>query len=279
MLYQLENKELESVWLVSSGKVNDIVVCKETNTASAKYYTLLIVKDHQVVKRFLSIYTKAGDSCKNSLVEVFATGGVFYIVYMFQQERRLEQFFLEKIYSFADCEKMARKIIVACLESKLPYPLLYLAFTQKQVHLSEDRHIYFGFQFHLEELDEKKGEPECVRACVSYIIGLMERKRKYLQPFPISLKLLQQKEQRNTYQTFEELYKDLCITGFPHKKVIEKWVKKYQGMLCHVILVFSTIMGILALAMAVFQILTGDNLFMWFLDNSFQQIGTESLLQ
>lgn len=50
MFYQSQKMKLRCVRIVKKSRTNDIVICEDLNTAARTLYTLLVIKEHQMVK-------------------------------------------------------------------------------------------------------------------------------------------------------------------------------------------------------------------------------------
>jgi len=59
MIYRSEHLTLRSVMDVFQGQVNDVVICEEISGGRGNYYTLLVVKEHETVKKLLRIMEQA----------------------------------------------------------------------------------------------------------------------------------------------------------------------------------------------------------------------------
>ena len=55
MFYQSQKMKLECVRIVKKGRTNDILICQDLSSAARNRYTLLVLKEHQTVKRYLEV--------------------------------------------------------------------------------------------------------------------------------------------------------------------------------------------------------------------------------
>ncbi|MBO5279074.1 MAG: hypothetical protein J6B06_06270 [Lachnospiraceae bacterium] len=281
MVYKSGRLELVSIREVFCSSVNDVVICKDRNAVPEIYYTLLIIKEHEVAKRLLQIYESAGPECRKSYIECFASGQQFYMVFPYQKERPLESFYMETEYSLNTCEAICMNLIVQCIAARLPYPLLYLVLTQKQIHIAADNTIYFSYQFHLDELDESRTEAHCASVCAMMMISLLEKKSAGKL---VSYQLLKKKGMHGDYGTLTDLYRDARMSALREENVGilgngKRLFKKYQHIVLKLLLVICIAMGITALIMILSQLVLGDIPLMRIFVNTFKKIGTESLLQ
>ena len=89
------------------------------------------------------------------------------MVFPWQQERPLKDFYMGESYTLTECENVCISVIMACITSNLPYPVLYLILEQGQLHLAKDRTVCLGYQIDLAELDPAKSERDCAVQCAS----------------------------------------------------------------------------------------------------------------
>lgn len=281
MFYRTQKMNLECIRIVKRSPVNDILICQDHNTAAGNRYILLVINEHQTAKKYLEIFETAGLSAQDSYIDSFSEGGSFYMVFEYKKERPLEQFYTGNVYTLAECEDICINLILACISSNLPYPILYLILKQRQIHLSKDHGIYFGYQIDLTELDERKGERDCVVQCAMILKELLSPKASQKA---FSYRILEKKVSRRSYDRFTELYKDIRITAVPEKKNgfrkrIETWLKYHQEGLFRILLWICLVVVFLAVISLLSQLIFGDIPWLRVLINGFKVIGTESLLQ
>lgn len=281
MIYQSQRMKLEAVRIVLQNEVNDIIICRDINSAAKSLYTLLVIKDHQVARLYLDIFERAASGAKDSYIESFSCGNSLCMVFEYKQERPLHTFYMATAYSAEYCEKVCNNVLIACMTSKLPYPLLYLILSQKQLHLAEDSTVFIGYQMDLRELDAERNESDCVVKCAEILLELIE---PVVSQKHISYNLLCKKWVRKSYRHFTELYKDIQITEVPKGKKgimnrIKTWFKQENSILFKVTLIICTILLILMIVSIASQVIFGDVPWLRLLFNGFKFIGTESLLQ
>ena len=167
MFYQSQRMKLRCVRIVKKSRTNDIVICEDLNTSARNLYTLLAIKEHQTVKTYLEVFEQAHLTAQDSYIDSFSDQGAFCMVFAYQQERPLKDFYMGESYTLAECENVCISVIMACITSNLPYPVLYLILEQGQLHLAKDHTVCLGHQIDLEELDPARTERDCVVQCAS----------------------------------------------------------------------------------------------------------------
>lgn len=280
MVYQSQKMRLECIRIVKKCRVNDIYICRDLNTPAHNLYTLLVIKEHQTVKMYLEVFEKADFSAQDSYIHSFSDAGVFCMVFEYKQERALTQFYAGASYSVAECENICKNLIMACITSNLPYPVLYQILVQGQLNLSVDHTVYLGYQIDLSELDAQKDEHSCVVEC-AWIIRKLLTSKKTQKAF--SYRLLDKKIARRSYDSFTELYKDICIAATPKKekgfrKQIQKWWNYRQNNIFYILLVVCIFLGVTALLSLLWQLIWGDIPWLRLFFNGFKMIGTETLI-
>ena len=176
MFYQSQRMKLRCVRIVKKSRTNDIVICEDLNTSARNLYTLLAIKEHQTVKTYLEVFEQAHLTAQDSYIDSFSDQGAFCMVFAYQQERPLKDFYMGESYTLAECENVCISVIMACITSNLPYPVLYLILEQGQLHLAKDHTVCLGHQIDLEELDPARTERDCVVQCASILRDLLRPK-------------------------------------------------------------------------------------------------------
>ena len=130
MVYQSQYMSLKPIRLIARNDVNEILVCENVEDSSRELYTVIQVTDHETVKKFLELNEHAEDVQDNVLIDCFASEGKYLIVYPYKKERPLDLFYVGSTMSVAQCEETGINLIIACMTSNLPWPLLYLELMQ-----------------------------------------------------------------------------------------------------------------------------------------------------
>lgn len=278
MIYRSERMTLHSIMDVFQGEVNDVVICEEVTKGRGSYYTLLAVKDHETVKKLLRIIEQS-DRTMDCCVDMFSCNGRFCMVFPFTKERRLNDFYMADAVSLAVCEEICLSLLLQCMSSTLPYPLLELVIKQGQIHLLKDNSIVLGYCLDLSELDENRGQKECTMQCAICVMELLQQKEGRKN---VSYQLLQKKIPKQSYQDFRELYKDIRLTKTRIQKtgLKNRWKsiwRRNEYWICRALFYLIVIMILVVAAMFIFDVIWGENPFFRFFINPFKYIGTESL--
>ncbi|MCD7738839.1 MAG: hypothetical protein LUH58_07350 [Lachnospiraceae bacterium] len=279
MIYQSQLMRLSSVRTIKSNTVNDVLICRDLNSAAGTLYTVLAVKEHETVKSCLEMFREYGTSDRDVCVHSFSDQGIFCMVFEYKQERPLDDFYAGGFFSLQECEEICVQVIMACLTSGLPYPFLYLILKQGQLNLSRDRSVYLGYQTDLAELDIGKTERDCAVECAQILRRILSPKKSGKA---FSYQLLEKKIDRKSYSTFTELYKDIRVASAPQKKKniiqrIKAWFLRRQDIIFRILLYLCVVLVVIALASLITQLLFGDIPWLRLLFNGFKTIGTESL--
>ena len=281
MVYQSQKMRLKCIRVIERTPVNDIMICRDLNAAEEGLYTTLVVHDHEVVRKFLTVYEHSDYAPEASCVERFSDQGEFVIVYPYLKERALQEFYMGDSYKLSECEDICINTILACISAEIPYPILYLILKQKQLHLAKNHNVYLGYTINLEELDEKKTERDCAVQCAKILRELLEPKASQKA---ISYQLLDKKISKKSYHKFTELYKDIRIAAAPKKKngiraKIRGWFARNRDRIFGILFWLCIILVMLVIATFVTQAIFGDIPWLRLFFNGFKKIGTESLLQ
>lgn len=278
MIYRSDLLTLRSVMDVFQGKVNDIMICEELSGSRESYYTLLAVKDHETVKKLLRILEQqdGGESC---VVDTFSCNNEFCLVFPYTKERRLADFYMAKTMPLARCEEICMNLLLQCMASTLPYPLLELVLKQGQLHLRKDNSVALGYCLDLAELNENSTERECAMQCAVQIRRLLRDKTARKN---VSYELLLKKIPKQGYHSFRELYRDLKLSAVKTERlslrayVADTW-KRHQVGILRFLLKLSVVLAVLVLILFLSNVIWGEIPFLRLFVNTFKQIGTESL--
>ena len=279
MVYQSGKMTLNSVMKVFKGKVNDVEICESVENGRSTYYTVLIVKDHETVRKLLGVLEACpyGNEC---YVDMFSDGNGFYIVFDYVKERKLDTFFMASNMSLETCNDICLNLVVQCMTSKLPYPLLELVIEQRQFELMQDNSIALGYSIDLEKLDPDCGETGCVIKTALVVRDLLESKMTRKN---VGYNLLARKIPRNSYKDYRELYKDIKLatsTGAKRNLLasIRHFFRKRDRLIFRIVLIICIVLAILALLVFISKLVWGDIPFMRLFYNTIKKIGTESLI-
>ena len=280
MIYQSEHLTLRSVMDVFRGEINDVQICEEISGNQGNYYTLLTIKDHETVKKLLRIIRRSERSME-CCVDMFTNNGGYCMVFPYIKERKLADFYMAKAIPLELCEDICLSLLLQCMASTLPYPLLELVLKQGQIHLLKDNSIVLGYCMDLSELKEESGQKECVMQCAIRIRELLQEKTTKKN---VSYQLLLKKIPKRSYSDFRELYKDIRLSRTNiEKKGIKSRIKglwqRNQSEVFRFLLFLSAVLAVLVLLMFLSNAIWGDVPFLRLFINTFKQIGTESLVK
>ncbi|MBR4529106.1 MAG: hypothetical protein IKO80_02385 [Lachnospiraceae bacterium] len=269
---------LEEVSTVRISGVSDILICKDLNTGGAVLYTVLRVRDHEIVRRLLSLYESQHFE-DDPLIDNFSSEGAHVFVFPYRKERPLETFYMGDTKSLTECEDICINVILACMTSGLPWPLLYLCLRQGLLNLNRDDSVFINYEIELTDLDAEIRERECVVECARILLLLLESKASLKAD---SYQLLQKKTANQSYFRFTELYRDIRLAAAPRSRTgiirrIIRWFRYHSDTIFGMLFWVSLILVIIALAMLFSNLVLGDIPWLRLFINSFKRIGTESL--
>lgn len=275
---------LKPIRLIARNDVNEILVCENIADSSRELYTVIQVTDHETVKKFLELNEHAEDVQDNVLIDCFASEGKYLIVYPYKKERPLDLFYVGSTMSVAQCEETGINLIIACMTSNLPWPLLYLALMQGQINISRDNSVYLSYALDLTDLDPDIGEKDCVVECAKILIRLLEPAVNQYRRRANSYILLQKKADKRAYDRFRDLYKDLKLASVRVKKRniftrIRIWFERNRDTFFRIILVISIALAVFVILTFLTNLIFGDVPWLRLFIRSFDKIGLESLLQ
>lgn len=269
-----ENRQYQVVREVLSGEKNDVMVCLDTGILVPDYKTIWRVKDRELRKLLLK-GPKIWEDC-------FVRNEDMYFAFPYRKERPLDKFYLSTVtVNGGDRGKIWLDFVVQCMTLGLPNGILYLLLKQKQAGITPEGKVFFNYFLDLSDYREDKKEQECAMLCAGEILmtaGLEEEKGNVFQ------RLLEKKVKRKAYRDFLQLYRDVkLISGGWEKKTFSSQIKEAilgRKVLIRKILCVSCILAVFTGAVVFFcNVFFGDTVLYRLFLNTFEKIGTESLVQ
>lgn len=279
MIYEARGMQLNTVRIVRKNPVNDVLICKDLNSDTGSLYTLLLIRDHRIVKLLLEVLEQGGEEKNGACVATFSWNGDFCVVFPYKAERPLRAFYAGEYFTLSKCEDICIHLILACMTESVPYPVLYLMLQQEQLHLAKDGTVFMSYQLDLTELDTEITERDCVVQCAKLLLELLNPKASQKA---VSYTLLKKKIEKRSYNEFSELYKDIRVAAVSKEKIrirtrISAWIRAYKDMLFRILLCICVFLSIIVLTTFLAQLFFGDAPWLRLFSNSFKVIGTENL--
>ena len=279
MIYESQNRKLELVKETLTNNVNTVMVCRDMASPARDCYTVVVLKDHHIVKQILSVFEQSEMHMKERVIDAFSWNGEFVLVFPYMQERPVADFYMGSALTLEQCEDICINAVISCIDARLPWSVLYLILHQGQVNISKDGEIYFGYQIDFSEFDPERGEAECVECAAVLLRRMLEPKAAQKA---VSYVLLEKRIENDSYKKFTELYRDIRISSSSgSKKGILARLKgvfmRNRDGLFRILFRLSAILMVVALAAFITQLVFGDVVWLAFLFNHFKVIGTEAL--
>ena len=281
MIYESNRLRLVPVQVICRNDANDVQVCQDTFSAAGSYYTVIAIRDHVLTKELLEVFENADETAKENIIDTFSCQGEFIVVFPYKPQRLLGSFYMGDAYTLSESEEICMSLILACMDCRLPWPVLSLILSQRQIHLAKDHSVYLGYELDFQGLAPEVDEKECVSECAEVLLSLLE---PVAAQKAISYQLLQKKTANRSYTKFTELYRDVRMSAVSKGKrgiraMLLGWFYRNRDTLFAVLLRVSIVLAVFALAAFLTQLLFGDIPWIQILFNHFKVIGTESLLQ
>lgn len=284
MLYHADDMLLEPVGEFLRGKVNNGYLCRDVKSVAGAVYILLLIHDRSCVKRMLELFQQMENTGKESpYLLCFTQNEQLGLVFRYQGERELFSFAPGQMVNTAVREEICTNLVMECITSPLPPPMLYLVLTQDCVHLEKDNTVYLLPKLDLTELSPQLTEADCATQCAQMVLRLLQvaqssRNKGQLR----SYELIRKKLDRRKYLGFPELYQDIRVTAIPLEKQgirarITSFWSLYKDRIFNIILVICMVVVALSLVFAVCQMIFGDIPLLRFFERAFEVIGTETL--
>ncbi|MDR2163243.1 MAG: hypothetical protein LBO70_04795 [Clostridiales Family XIII bacterium] len=271
---------LKRVSLILQTEVNAVWGCRDFSAVGRPYYTLLVVTNRRIARDMVSVFALSEKETERpAYLHSFLWGEDICYLFPYRRERRLVDFVTGQTTTPAVSEQICVNLLLAGMESLLPYPLLFLTFRQGMVHIENDNSVYLTPYLNLTDLDLSISESDCVVACAQIMLDILgASKGKQLK----SRRLLSKKVQREAYAHFSEVYHDFNITISSGKKkpLLKRFTEFFserKDRIFRFILVISVICFIVAIIMLLNYLIFGDFAISKLFGHGLDTIGTEDL--
>ena len=279
MIFASEKKQLNCIQTIKRGDDCDIYICQDEAAEQKPRYTCVLLKNHELIKDFVRICAQSGKDEMDFLVDRCNVYNGHLLVFPWNKERPLADFYAGDVISLEECESICQSLVLACIQSALPFPVLYEVLHQRLLNLNRDNSVYLGYGVDLTYLDESRREADCVLECARILLELLEPKSGEKA---ISYSLLEKRVASGGYARFTELYKDITISASGGNKVsivsrIKAFWIRNKDTIFSILLGLCVILTVVALFSLVCQLIFGHVPWIDMLFNNFKQIGTERL--
>ncbi len=279
MIYESTKMQLKPVSTLRQSDINDILICRDLAADGGNLYTVAVIKDHDTARKFVKVCQDYPEWTEE--ITTFSVRGEFLVVFPYKAERNLFSFYMGDTYDLTTCEDICINVILTCIATRVPAPVLYLILEQRKLNLSKDHSVYFDYDLDLAEFDPEKTERDCAVQCAGILLELLAPKESQKA---ISYILLQKKIAKRSYRKFTELYKDIRIAAAPKNKQslirsVRLFFRRNKDTIFRVLLWICLILLVFVLVSLISQLIFGDIPFLRIFFNGFKMIGTESLLQ
>lgn len=286
MIYYVKDMELEVISQVLHGSVNDISVCRDRLSASGTLYTLLAVHGRECARSLLTVMEDSQRSGESPCLLQFSQNETMLFLFPYREERKFSVFAAGQMTSPEAGEAICINLVMECLSTNLPWPLLYLVLEGDCVQIAKDNTVYFTMILDLKDLEPTRTQRNCVSSCARLLLDLLagpvagggRRHRKKLKSF----ELIRKKMGRNAYTGFPELYQDIKLAALPQAKPSLKsrfrifW-NSNRDRLFRILLVLCILLAAAAAVVLVSQLIFGDVPLLRLFRHTFDVIGTENL--
>ena len=126
MIYYAQNMELEVISQVFHGSVNDVAVCRDRLSASGTLYTLLVVRDRECARKLLTVMEGNQRSGESVCLLQFSQNETMLFLFSYREERKFSSFAAGQMTSPEAGEAIGINLVMECLSTGLPWPLLYM---------------------------------------------------------------------------------------------------------------------------------------------------------
>ena len=291
MIYQDGNLQLNCIQIIKDNAVNKICVCENVSDKLNTKYVTVELKNHEISKQVVRVffgkdvpqYSQSNyiSESNGGILRFFSNEGRIVLLFPYSMPRPITDFYVGEVLSLSTCEEICSNILISCIQSGIPFQVLYLMLKQGLLNLNQDNSVYFNYCIDFSEIDENIGQRECVVETAKLLLWILEA---HSSERAISYELLQKRVASSGYSKYTELYKDVTMASTPHFKgnFITRFIdffKNNKDPLFKVLLVVCVTLFVLMIASLVTQMIFGDVPWLRLFFGQFKHIGTESLLQ
>ena len=173
IIYYKDDMELKVVAAPYRGPANDTYICRDLRSATGARYVLIAIHDRECEKKLLTVLAQG----KNPSSFSFARNDEMIYGFPYREPRRFTAFASHQALTGFQREQTALTLVMACIASELPSPLLYLLLTQDGISITKENEIFFTPPYDLSQLDTEADETACTVRCAELV-------RELLSPTP-----------------------------------------------------------------------------------------------
>ncbi|MDR2770972.1 MAG: hypothetical protein LBB57_02925 [Clostridiales Family XIII bacterium] len=279
MIFYAGDMVLEPVREVFDGPKNGVSICRDLQSPIGAHYVLLRVKDRTLARRLIAIFEHSERILSEGVspyVACFTQNELLCYLFDYREERRIGLFAPGQIGSSAAWESVCVNLVLECLSSPIPFPLLSLSLAPDNVHLEKDGAIFFTPYYDLSQLSDADDESVCARRCVELMLSLLPTKG-HLK----SAELMRKKLLKSAFRSLPELYRDIKVTELPKKRKFKAYMadlwRHNKDRLFSLMLVLCVIAAIFAVIVLLSQLIFGNVPILRIFERCFDVIGLRSL--
>jgi hypothetical protein len=279
MIFYAGDRVLEPVRDVFDGPKNSVSICRDLKSPIGAHYALLTVKDRILAKRLIAIFENSERVLPEGVspyVACFTQNELLCYLFDYREERKIGMFAPGQINSAKAWESVCVNLVLECLSSAVPFPLLALSLEPDNVHLEKDGAIFFTPYYDLTRLSEEDDEAVCARKCVELMLSLLGTRGRLK-----SAELMRKKLAKNAFRSLPELYRDIKVTELPEKKKLKARItgfwRRNKDRFFTALLVACVLVAIFAIVVLLSQLLFGNIPILRIFERCFDVIGLRSL--
>lgn len=258
-------------------EANDVVLCYGFD---GEILLGLKIKDRSLNVEILSVFAESGTKSSSLPASGYIEEDMVFL-FPYREERLLMNF-IEKDDAMGPSTegrlKVAREFTEVCIYSDLPFPLLYPVLSQSRINIDKNGEIYPDMCIDLVEFSTERTQQDCVTVLASMLCSFFENAKGKNAELK---KLIAQKIERQSYSTFEEVYRDIRIfESIEKEKGLMNRLRQLsvsQDSMYKFLKVCAFVVILFLLVVVVSMVIYGDVPLLRLFRNGFSQIGTRFL--
>ena len=280
MVYRTDNMLLTPIHEVLRGEKNDVLVCRDMASPVEARYVLWVVHDRAAIKKLLHIFENEPRELlegETPFLRQFADGESMVFLFAYRPPRELLRFAFGQMDSVQARERVSIDLVMACLASPMPFPILCQMLEQGCVNIAADGSLYFTYAVDLAALNEADDEAVCTDLCVGLVLRLLEENKRLK-----SMRLLHMKLEKSAYHDLTELYRDIRLTVVPDKRAslltrLRGVWRRNRDRWFRWLLAVSVLIVVFTLFVLLSQLIFGEVPLFRLFEHSMDVVGTEVL--
>lgn len=282
MEYYSGKHHFKRIGEIISNQTNDVCICEEMDSPSKQKRLFWIVKNRILARTLLEVFHETDET--PLYLDTFSFKEHTVFVFPYEKERSLFRFLGGELMTEKEQEEVWRQLVESCMACDVPYAILFQMLRQRRIQLQPKGEITFSYCLDLRKFETERTEGDCATLCAEIILELMEMSKAKDTPLK---RLLQEKCKEDGYASFMELFQDVISKSKSFRRNrkenaiqrVLRNVRSHKDKIIKVLMVLCAFLAVMTAILIALQLKYGEIPVLRLFQDSFQTIGTETLIQ